>query len=260
MIRPSIALCGQLLLSAAFSLALIPVAHAQSSDAPAAEQPAAESSQPASPDAPSADAPASDTSANASPDTPTATPVKNLESIPADGLGDTAWLSGATRIVREITQKRPNEDLVICIAGCVERQDRVVFAQPSELMPKKPNETMSDAGSAAAPSPKAVPAALKPDESAAVPKPGPSAEPAPATAPAATAQDAKPAIAKAATAAAASELKKSEFEPSMSEPAASKPAEMKAPAADAAAPKADTAVKPEMPAPAAAPEAKPEAK
>ena len=64
-----------------------------------------------------------------------AEPTKRLFTVPEDGMGDKTWLSGATRLVREITEKRPNEDLVICVAGCVVA-DRVVYAQPAEVPPK----------------------------------------------------------------------------------------------------------------------------
>ncbi len=188
MIRPGAALCGRFLLSAAVSLALVSFASAQSSDAPAAETPA------------------TDASAGEAADASSAQPEKNLETVPADGLGDTAWLSGATRIVREITLRRPHEDLVICIAGCPEKQDRVVFAQPAEIVSKKPGETMSDAGPTAASAPAVIPAA------------SPAAsQPALSPVPAVSAQDAKPFISKSATAAAAIDLRKSEFEPSMSQ-------------------------------------------
>ena len=70
---------------------------------------------------------------------------KPLFTVPEDGLGDNKWLSGATRVVREITVKRPTEDLVICVAGCVETQARVVFAQPTEYVPPKPADPASDA-------------------------------------------------------------------------------------------------------------------
>lgn len=57
--------------------------------------------------------------------------MKHLYTVPEDGMGDKAWLSGANSIVREIMAKRPDEDLVICVAGCV-AMDRVVYAQPAE--------------------------------------------------------------------------------------------------------------------------------
>lgn len=60
-------------------------------------------------------------------------------------MGDDHWLSGATSVVREIMLKRPKEDLVICVAGCVEKQDRVVYAQPADLAIKRKAEVVSDA-------------------------------------------------------------------------------------------------------------------
>lgn len=127
-------------------------------------------------------------------------------------MGDTVWLSGATRIVRELTALRPKEDLVICIAGCVEKQDRVVFAQPAEMPLKKPVDTMSDAGPAVTPpavTPKAAetPAPVKPAEAAAAP---------------------------------ASAMKKSEFEPSMAQPKAMETPAASTPAMNAPAPKLET--------------------
>jgi hypothetical protein len=245
MMRSGLAISGALFLSAAFSMTLAPNASAQSSDAPAAEAPV-EQSKPAAPEAPAAEAPSNEASNNSNPDDASVTPVKNLESIPADGLGDTAWLSGATRIVREITLKRPNEDLVICIAGCVEKQDRVVYAQPAEIVSKKPDETMSDAGPAA---PAAVPKsgetpAAKPPAGEGS-KPAQASEPVKSAVPVAHPEDTKPAIGKAATAAEAASLKTSEFEPSMSapQPAADKPAI----APTDAAPKLQAAPNAEMP-------------
>jgi hypothetical protein len=96
MVRKSSRVCGRLVMSAAISWSLIPIANA---DAP--------------------------TSSDKQPE------ISN---------------AAATRIVREITAKRPKEDLVICIAGCVGKQDRVVFAQPTEYVPPKPAATTADSG------------------------------------------------------------------------------------------------------------------
>lgn len=136
-------------------------------------------------------------------------------------MGNVEWLSGATRVVREITAKRPHEDLVICIAGCVEKQERVVFAQPAEIVtPKKPDETISDAAPAPAKSATTVaaPAAVNKGDAGSVAK-SPvvkSDEPKSADLKA----DGKPAIDSAAKAGASADVKKSEFEPSMAEPKA----------------------------------------
>jgi hypothetical protein len=55
--------------------------------------------------------------------------VKNLNSVPLDGLEDANGIE-SSRLVRQLTAARPNEDLVICIAGCFSGRDRVVYAQP----------------------------------------------------------------------------------------------------------------------------------
>ncbi len=208
MIRSCLRLSGALVLSVAVSLSLVPAGgvRAQSSDTQSSDTPSAE--------APAQDAvpPATETSSGSSSDSASETPAKGLETIPEDGMGDTVWLSGATRIVRELTALRPKEDLVICIAGCVEKQDRVVFAQPAEMPLKKPVDTMSDAGPAVTPpavTPKAAetPAPVKPAEAAAAP---------------------------------ASAMKKSEFEPSMAQPKAMETPAASTPAMNAPAPKLET--------------------
>jgi len=56
-------------------------------------------------------------------------PEKNLNSVPLDGLGSQES-SGFSPLVRQLTASRPNEDLVICVAGCFSDRDRVVYAQP----------------------------------------------------------------------------------------------------------------------------------
>jgi hypothetical protein len=55
--------------------------------------------------------------------------AKNLNSVPIDGLEDANGIE-SSRLVRQLTAARPNEDLVICIAGCFSGRDRVVYAQP----------------------------------------------------------------------------------------------------------------------------------
>jgi len=56
-------------------------------------------------------------------------PAKNLNSVPIDGFEDANGVE-SSRLVRQLTAARPNEDLVICIAGCFSGRDRVVYAQP----------------------------------------------------------------------------------------------------------------------------------
>lgn len=55
--------------------------------------------------------------------------TRNLNSVPIDGLEDANGIE-SSRLVRQLTAARPNEDLVICIAGCFSGRDRVVYAQP----------------------------------------------------------------------------------------------------------------------------------
>jgi hypothetical protein len=117
--RKSVRVCCQLALSAMLSWTLIPIANAETPSA--ARTPAA------------GKAPRGDDA------------FKKLNTVPEDGMGDKEWLGGLTRVAREIMAKRPNEDLIICIAGCVDKQDRVVFAQPAEPVRPKPVDTYSDA-------------------------------------------------------------------------------------------------------------------
>jgi hypothetical protein len=115
---------GRVALSAVLSWTLIPIAVADAptpvpaNSAAAAEQPGAQPGKPSG---------------------------KRLFTVPEDGMGDDHWLSGATSVVREIMLKRPKEDLVICVAGCVEKQDRVVYAQPADLAIKRKADVVSDA-------------------------------------------------------------------------------------------------------------------
>jgi hypothetical protein len=54
----------------------------------------------------------------------------NLNSVPEDGIS----LSSSnldSPLVKQILASRPNEDLVICIAGCYSGANRVIYAQPS---------------------------------------------------------------------------------------------------------------------------------
>lgn len=59
--------------------------------------------------------------------------ANNLNTVPEDGamarsvqMQDSPW-------VKRVLVARPNEDLVICIAGCYSGRDRVVYAQPTSL-------------------------------------------------------------------------------------------------------------------------------
>lgn len=120
MLRKSARVSGRIAASAILSWSLIPIAVA---DAPssAPTETAAQSGQPGG---------------------------KRLHTVPEDGLGDEQWLSGATQLVRDVLLKRPKEDLVICVAGCVSKQDRVVYAQPADLAVKRSADVQSDASPA----------------------------------------------------------------------------------------------------------------
>lgn len=58
--------------------------------------------------------------------------AKNLNTIPEDGLGAEVGMGPNNRLVRKLIAARPNEDLIICVAGCFSGRDRVVYAQPIE--------------------------------------------------------------------------------------------------------------------------------
>lgn len=160
MLRKSARVSGRLLVSAMISWSLIPIAVA---DAPTP------TANPAAAAAESADA-----------------KFKRLHTVPEDGIGDDHWLSGATNFVRELLAKRPNEDLVICVAGCVPKQDRVVYAQPAEptsrpsvavsdAAPQPPAAPQADAGAAAengAPKSEFVPTMAKPENAETPPTDG----------------------------------------------------------------------------------------
>lgn len=68
-----------------------------------------------------------------------AEPVKSaLQSpVPEDGSGADD-LPASSRLVRDVLAAHPNEDLVICIAGCRPGFDRVIYAQPADPRPTKP--------------------------------------------------------------------------------------------------------------------------
>lgn len=122
MLRNCVRVSSRLAISAAISWTLIPIA---SADAPAPQDKAAAS-------------PAASSDSTGEP------PTKVLHTVPEDGIGDVKWLSGATRFVRETVAKHPKEDLVICIGGCIPYQQRIVYAQPTEYVPPKPDEQVSD--------------------------------------------------------------------------------------------------------------------
>lgn len=57
---------------------------------------------------------------------------KGLNTVPIDGLGPRNTLGPNNFLVRQMMAARPNEDLVICVAGCFSDRDRVVYAQPMD--------------------------------------------------------------------------------------------------------------------------------
>ncbi len=56
---------------------------------------------------------------------------KNLNSVPESSSSVESTQAQDSPFVKQILAARPNEDLVICIAGCFSGRDRVVYAQPS---------------------------------------------------------------------------------------------------------------------------------
>jgi hypothetical protein len=68
--------------------------------------------------------------------------TRNLNTVPEDGFGPENAAGPNSRLVRQLTAARPNEDLVICVAGCFSGRDRVVYAQPVD----KPNVQRTSAG------------------------------------------------------------------------------------------------------------------
>lgn len=61
---------------------------------------------------------------------------KNLNTVPEDGESIRRIETPESPLVKKILASRPDEDLVICVAGCYAGQDRVVYAQPSLRLPR----------------------------------------------------------------------------------------------------------------------------
>jgi hypothetical protein len=57
---------------------------------------------------------------------------RNLNTVPEDGLGPQTGMSANNHLVRKLLAARPDEDLIICVAGCSDNHDRVVYAQPTQ--------------------------------------------------------------------------------------------------------------------------------
>jgi hypothetical protein len=55
----------------------------------------------------------------------------NLNSVPEDGISLSSTPGGDSPLVKQILASRPNEDVVICVAGCYAGTNRVIYAQPS---------------------------------------------------------------------------------------------------------------------------------
>jgi hypothetical protein len=71
--------------------------------------------------------------------------AQESKNLAADELNSRDIASPDNALVRRLMAERPNEDLVICIAGCFSGRDRVVYAQPADrsTTPRKPASTSS---------------------------------------------------------------------------------------------------------------------
>lgn len=58
--------------------------------------------------------------------------ANNLNTVPEDGMGSPNRAGPDNALIRKLIASRPNEDLVICVAGCFSDRDRVVYAQPAD--------------------------------------------------------------------------------------------------------------------------------
>jgi hypothetical protein len=67
---------------------------------------------------------------------------RNLNTVPEDGFAPENAEGPNGRLVRQLRAARPNEDLIICVAGCFSGRDRVVYAQPVD----KPTVKRTSAG------------------------------------------------------------------------------------------------------------------
>lgn len=131
--------------------------------------------------------------------TAAAASAPNLHTVPEDGAEDD--FPASSRLVRDIIAARPNEDLVICVAGCRPGTDRVIFAQPADPMARRTN------------------IAAQPDAAAAASKPvtgNKDEAPTPAPAEATTSQSSEPAADSAAEAKPAEQ--ETHMEPTAAEP------------------------------------------
>jgi hypothetical protein len=58
--------------------------------------------------------------------------TENLNTVPVDEFSSRNIAGPDSGLVRRLMAARPNEDLVICVAGCFSGRDRVVYAQPTD--------------------------------------------------------------------------------------------------------------------------------
>jgi len=72
--------------------------------------------------------------------------ANNLNTVPEDGMSSQNLGGRDNLLVRQLIAARPNEDLVICVAGCFSGRDRVVYAQPADKpvrIPVAPQSSLS---------------------------------------------------------------------------------------------------------------------
>ncbi|MGQ0458005.1 MAG: hypothetical protein ACT4OU_13215 [Hyphomicrobium sp.] len=83
---------------------------------------------------------------------------KQLHTIPEDGE-TTGAFDFVPKWLRALLDSRPNEDLIVCIAGCSPNRDRVVYARLKETPDPAPQAAAPPAPTANAPPAVAAPAA-----------------------------------------------------------------------------------------------------
>lgn len=59
---------------------------------------------------------------------------KTLHTIPEDGIGNAGGMR-PNKMVRDLMAAHPGEEVIICVAGCFDNRDRVVYARPIEVWP-----------------------------------------------------------------------------------------------------------------------------
>ena len=119
------------------------------------------------PAAPSAEAPAS---SDLSPGKMPAS-IKRLSTIPDDGM-PSVEAPIPSKFVRDLIAAHPNEDLIICVAGCFANRDKIIFSQAIE--PPAAKTPVAQAAPAPLPG-----VAVEREPSAAKEEPGLAAKPAP---------------------------------------------------------------------------------